>query len=82
MHIKIENKGNQLTGRTKEQIKIGMIAKIPAGFQNGVDKRHSPIVNKKGPKTRRKLIILFFICIRCVVYQISILLHGIVCLDL
>jgi hypothetical protein len=33
---------------------MGIIANIPAGFQTGDDSRHSPIVNKNGPATRRK----------------------------
>lgn len=78
MHINTENNGNQLTGFTKEQIKMGIIANIPAGFQNGADKRHSPIVNKKGPVIRKKLITLLFIYIHYVVYQTLILLHVIV----
>ena len=70
--MKIENKLNQLTGFTKEQKNIGIIANIPAGFQKLSDNRHSPTVNKNGNKIRKDLIILYFICIHFAVYQILI----------
>jgi hypothetical protein len=38
----------------KEQKNIGIIAKIPAGFQKGTDNRHNPTVNKNGKDIRKK----------------------------
>ena len=52
--MNIENNGNQLVGRTKEQMNIDTIANTPAGFQVGLANRHNPIVNKNGNATRKK----------------------------
>lgn len=68
--MKTENIPNHLVWITKEQKKIGIIASIPPGFQNGTDNRHNPIVNKNGKEKRKNSVKLFFICIRFQVYQI------------
>ena len=39
---------------TKEQKKIGIIAKIPAGFIIGLDNLHNPTTNKNGKDLRKK----------------------------
>lgn len=45
----------------KNNKKMGIIAKIPAGFQNGTANRHNTSTAINGNAAHRKLIIFFFI---------------------